>query len=193
MEGPRRPGHFDGVATVVAKLFAGLQPHAAYFGRKDAQQLVVVKSLVADLSFPVTVIAHPTVRESDGLALSSRNVFLSPDDRPGALLLSKGLFAAAAARRVRASARPKSSRKRFGRSSTPLEVEYVELASQDRADLLEELDRPAFLAAAVRVGSVRLIDNIAFDVIGGEVVADRGVRLDDQSILYDDGQVLPDR
>jgi pantoate--beta-alanine ligase len=183
MEGPRRPGHFDGVATVVAKLFAGLQPQAAYFGRKDAQQIVVVKSLVTDLSFPVAVVALPTVRESDGLALSSRNVFLSPDDRPGALLLSKGLFEAAGL--AESGQRQAEVLKEAVRAIVePLGVEYIELASQDRADLLDQLDRPAFLAAAVRVGSVRLIDNIAFDIVGGEVMADRGVRLSRQSILY---------
>ena len=183
MEGPRRPGHFDGVATVVAKLFAGLQPHSAYFGRKDAQQIVVVKSLVTDLSFPVAVVAHPTVRESDGLALSSRNVFLNADDRPGALLLSKGLLEAAGL--AESGQRNAEVLKEAVREIVePLAVEYIELASQDRADLLDELDRPAFLAAAVRVGSVRLIDNIAFDIVGGEVMADRGVRLTTQSVLY---------
>jgi pantoate--beta-alanine ligase len=183
MEGPRRPGHFDGVATVVAKLFAGLQPHAAYFGRKDAQQIVVVKSLATDLSFPVAVVAHPTVRESDGLALSSRNVFLGADDRPGALLLSKGLLEAAGL--AESGQRNAEVLKEAVRAIVePLAVEYIELASQDRADLLDELDRPAFLASAVRVGSVRLIDNIAFDIVGGEVMADRGVRLDTKSILY---------
>ena len=190
MEGPRRPGHFDGVATVVTKLLAGLQPNAAYFGRKDAQQVVVVNSLVADLSFPVAVIANPTVRESDGIALSSRNVFLTADDRPGALLLSKGLLAAA--RLAEAGQRKADVLKEAVRAVIePLAVEYVELASQDRADLMEHLDRPAFLAAAVRVGSVRLIDNVAFDVVNGEVVADRGMRLDRQSILYSRGPNAP--
>ena len=127
---------------------------------------MVVKSLVADLSFPVAVVAHPTVRESDGLALSSRNVFLSPDDRSGALLLSKGLLEAAASRRIGA-AKGRGPQRSGAHDADPLEVEYIELASQDRADVLEELDRPAFLAAAVRVGSVRLIDNIAFDIDRG--------------------------
>ena len=95
LEGPRRPGHFAGVATVVAKLFAGLQPDLAFFGRKDAQQLAVVRRLALDLSFPVTVIGRPTLREADGLALSSRNVYVAADDRPAALLLSRGLFVAA--------------------------------------------------------------------------------------------------
>jgi pantoate--beta-alanine ligase len=188
MEGPRRPGHFDGVATVVTKLFAGLQPKSAYFGRKDAQQLVVVKSLVDDLSFPVTVIANPTVRESDGLALSSRNVFLTEADRPGALLLSKALFEAAVL--AESGQRKAEVLKEAVRTVVdPLAVDYIELASQDRADPLAELDRPAFLAAAVRVGAVRLIDNIALDVMAGEIVADRGVRLQHQSILY--GRALP--
>ena len=123
------------------------------------------------------------MRERDGLALSSRNVFLSVDDRPGALLLSKGLFDAAGL--AESGQRMADVLKEAVRSTAaPLAVEYVELASQDRADLLEELDRPAFLAAAVRVGSVRLIDNVAFDVLEGEVVADRGVRLEHQSSLY---------
>ena len=183
MEGPRRPGHFDGVATVVAKLLAGLQPHSAHFGRKDAQQVVVVKSLVADLSFPVAVVAHPTIRESDGLALSSRNVFLKAEDRSGALLLSKGLFEAG--RLAEAGQRQAAVLKEaVSTALEPLAAEYIELASQDRADLLEELDRPAFLATAVRVGGVRLIDNIALDLVSGEVVADFGVRLSHQSVLY---------
>jgi hypothetical protein len=124
------------------------------------------------------------VRESDGLALSSRNVFLSPDDRPGALLLSKGLFGAAGL--AESGQRKAEVLKEAVRTAlAPLEVEYVELASQDRADVLVELDRPSFLAAAVRVGAVRLIDNIALDILGGEVVADRGIRLEHQSVLYD--------
>jgi hypothetical protein len=113
-------------------------------------------------------------------------VFLATDDRPGALLLSKGLFEAAGL--AESGQRMAEVLKEAVRSTVaPLAVEYIELASQDRADLLEELDRPAFLAAAVRVGSVRLIDNVAFDVVGGEVVADRGIRLERQSSLYNRG------
>lgn len=183
MEGPRRPRHFEGVATVVAKLFAGLRPDVAFFGRKDGQQLAVVKRLTADLSFPVTIIGQPTLREADGLALSSRNVFLRPEDRPGALLLCKGLFAAAdLAEGGQTSAAVLEDAVRA--VADQLEVEYIELASQDAAERLTELNRPAFLAVAARVGSVRLIDNVAFDLMAGEVLADRGVRLNRTSMLY---------
>lgn len=183
MEGLMRPGHFVGVATIVSKLFAGLQPHLAFFGRKDAQQLAIIRRLVLDLSFPVRVLAHPTVRESDGVALSSRNTLLTSDERRVARELSQGLFAAAAA--VEAGERNgpmlESIVKDTIQSSRP---DYVELASQDRVERLDELDRPSFLALAARVGKVRLIDNIAFDVVAGEVVADRGVRLQHPSLLY---------
>ncbi len=181
MEGTHRPGHFQGVATVVAKLFAGLQPHRAYFGRKDAQQLAVIRRLTADLSFPVRVLAHPTVREQDGLALSSRNILLQ--DRPAALELSRGLFEAAAA----AEAGERAGRRLqdiVAATVATARLEYVELAAQDSAEPLGQLDRPAFLAVAARIGSVRLIDNVAFDLVAGEVVADRGIRLEQPSLLY---------
>jgi pantoate--beta-alanine ligase len=183
LEGAFRPGHFTGVATVVAKLFAGLQPDLAYFGRKDAQQVAVIRRLVEDLSFPVRVLAQPTVRESDGLALSSRNVFLTPDQRPQALLLSRGLLEAAEA--AEAGERNGAALESLVRHRLAgVDVDYVALASQDQVERLTDLDRPAFLAAAVRVGEVRLIDNVSFDLVAGEVVADRGVRLDHQSLLY---------
>jgi pantoate--beta-alanine ligase len=183
MEGPRRPQHFEGVATVVAKLFAGLRPDFAFFGRKDGQQLAVVKRMTIDLSFPVTIIGQPTLRESDGLALSTRNVFLRPEDRPGALLLSKGLFAAADLAELgqTSSAVLEDAVRTI---TEPIELEYVELASQDSAERLTDLDRPAFLAVAARVGSIRLIDNVALDVFAGDVLADRGIRLGQTSMLY---------
>jgi pantoate--beta-alanine ligase len=183
MEGPRRPHHFAGVATVVAKLFAGLRPDLAFFGRKDGQQLAVVRRMAADLSFPVTVVGRPTLRESDGLALSSRNVFLRQEDRPAALLISKGLFAAGemAERGQRSAAVLEAAVRAI---TEPIEVEYVELASQDTAERLTELDRPAFLAIAARVGKVRLIDNVAFDLVAGDIMADRGTRLEQPSMLY---------
>ncbi|MGH8924939.1 MAG: pantoate--beta-alanine ligase [Acidimicrobiia bacterium] len=183
LEGPRRPGHFAGVATAVAKLFAGLQPDLAFFGRKDAQQLALVRQMTRDLSFPVTISGQPTIRESDGLALSSRNVFLTPEARVAALRLSAGLFAAAdlaEAGQHEASRLVESVRK----AAEGVDIEYVTLASQDQAQPLPELDRPAFLAVAAKVGGVRLIDNVAFDIVSGHVMADRGRRLDRASILY---------
>ena len=183
MEGPRRPGHFEGVATVVAKLLAGIQPDVAYFGRKDAQQVAVVTTMARDLSFPVRIEPGSTVRESDGLALSSRNVFLSEADRKEALAISTGLFAAAdlvESGEVNAAAIEGACRERLGGVS----VEYVQLADQAEAQPLETLDRPAFLAVAGTVGATRLIDNVAIDSIHGEWVVDRGERLTEPSMLY---------
>jgi pantoate--beta-alanine ligase len=187
MEGPHRPGHFDGVATVVAKLFAGLQPRLAFFGRKDAQQLAVVRRMAADLGFPLTVVGCPIVREPDGLALSSRNVFLTSEDRPAALGLSRGLFAAA--RAVVRGERDGAVLERLVReASGGMTFEYVELASQDTVERLAVLDRPAFLAVAARVGAVRLIDNVAFDPEReGGFAADLGVSLDRPGLLSGEG------
>jgi pantoate--beta-alanine ligase len=183
MEGTRRPGHFEGVATVVAKLLAGIQPDVAYFGRKDAQQVAVVTTMARDLSFPVRIEPGSTVRESDGLALSSRNVFLSEAERKQALAISTGLFAAAdlvEVGEVDATVIEGTCRERLGEVA----VEYVQLADQARAQPLETLDRPAFLAVAGTVGATRLIDNVAIDSSDGEWVVDRGERLTEPSMLY---------
>jgi pantoate--beta-alanine ligase len=183
MEGPRRPGHFEGVATVVAKLFAGIQPDVAYFGRKDAQQVAVVTTMVRDLRFPVRIEPGSTVRESDGLALSSRNVFLSPADRRRALAISIALFAAADSietGEVDGASIEASCRSRLG----GVDVEYVRLADQAQAQPLDVLDRPAFLAVAATVGPTRLIDNVAIDLVDGRWVVDRGERLTRRSMLY---------
>jgi pantoate--beta-alanine ligase len=138
---------------------------------------------VTDLSFPVTISGQPTLREADGLALSSRNVFLASEDRPGALLISKGLFAAADL--VEAGQRDGSVIEDAVRHvNESIEVEYIELASQENCERLFELDRPAFLAIAARVGKVRLIDNVHFDLVAGDVMADRGIRLSAMSMLY---------
>ena len=179
MEGEHRPGHFEGVATVVAKLFAGIRPDTAVFGRKDAQQLAVVRRMTADLSFPVEIIGAPTVRAPDGLAVSSRNVFIAEDDRAAALGLSSGLFAAveAVAAGERNAARLESLvRDRLAGA----EVEYVTLADAFEAEPMDTLDREAFLAVAARVGEVRLIDNV---VLWPDGSTDTGVRLEGPSIL----------
>ena len=183
MEGARRPGHFDGVATVVAKLFAGLRPDRAWFGRKDAQQLAVVRQMARDLSFPVEVVPGDIVREADGLALSSRNVFLRAGDRPAALGLSAGLFAAAdAAASGERSARSLETLVADRVARAGGRIEYATLADATTCAPIDRLDRESFLAVAARVGVVRLIDNVWLHPDGS---ARRGVRLDRQSLLYE--------
>jgi pantoate--beta-alanine ligase len=186
LEGAHRSGHLDGVATVVAKLYAGIRPDLAFFGRKDAQQLAVVTRLATDLSFPVEVVGCPTLREQDGLALSSRNVLLPAGDRGAALSLSRGLMAAADA----AEAGERSGAVLEGIVAGEMEaaglpaVDYVALADAATATRIPSLDGLSFLAVAARVGAMRLIDNVWLDPAGG---ADRGVRLGRPSILYAGG------
>lgn len=182
MEGRHRPGHFKGVATVVAKLFAGLQPDVAMFGRKDAQQLAVLQAMVRDLRFPIEIVQAPIIREPDGLALSSRNVRLGPESRYTALAISRGLFQAA--EQVDAGERRGDRLEgTVERSMKGLEVDYVKLASQETMKPIGTLDQPAVLAAAAHVDGVRLIDNVAFDMVDGRPVPDRGILLDEPSGL----------
>jgi pantoate--beta-alanine ligase len=182
MEGAERSGHFEGVATVVAKLLAGLRPDRMFMGRKDAQQLAVVRTMVADLSFPTEVVGVPTVREADGLALSSRNVRIT--DRGAALGLSAGLFAAADAVAVGERAADRLAGIVIdaitGSGAVP---DYATLADAATARPIGALDRPAFLAAAARVGDVRLIDNV---FLWPDGTADRGTRLEGRSVLYEE-------
>lgn len=186
MEGVYRPGHFEGVATVVTKLLGGLQPHRAHFGRKDAQQLAVVQRLVSDLSLPVEIVPGPTVRESDGLALSSRNVRLG-GHRTRAAALAAGLFAAADA--VEEGERDAAVLETLVTDScakADLRVDYVELA--DAGDVIRLLwlkSRAAFLAAAVWAGDVRLIDNVWLVPDNGGFRAERGRLLKQPSLLYE--------
>jgi pantoate--beta-alanine ligase len=144
-EGAARPGHFRGVATVCLKLFNLIQPERAYFGQKDAEQIAVVRRLARDLNVPVAIRVMPTVRDPDGLALSSRNVHLSPDERERALALPRALRGA-----VTSSDPPAAVRA----SLNGLEPEYVEVL---------DLGNAKVLAAAVRVGSTRLIDNVLLE------------------------------
>lgn len=182
MEGRHRPGHFVGVATVVAKLFAGLRPDLSMFGRKDAQQVAVLRAMVRDLRFPIDIVEAPVVREPDGLALSSRNVHLSRDDRYAALAISRGLFQAS--EQVDAGERrAERLESTVGRSMKALDIDYVKLASQETMKPIETLDRPAVLAVAAHVGPVRLIDNVAFDIVDGRPLPDRGILLDEPSEL----------
>lgn len=184
--GRYRPGHFEGVATVVAKLFAGIQPDAAFFGRKDAQQLAVVRRLAADLSFPVEVKGRPIVREQDGLALSSRNIYLSSDQRESALALSRGLARAAkAALDGERSAAVLESIVRDEAERTPgVELQYVSLVDAAIVQPIETLDRDSFLAVAAYVGATRLIDNVHF-WIQDRLRYQLGDRLRGPSVLYE--------
>lgn len=163
LEGQARPTHFRGVATVVAKLFNIVQPQRAYFGRKDAQQTVVVRRLTADLNFPVQVVVCPTVREADGLALSSRNVFLSPAERAAAPILRRALLDIGAALNGgerRADVLRARLRAQIGTESLA-RIDYVSLA---HPLTLAELDTVgsagALVSLAVFFGRTRLIDNL---------------------------------
>ncbi|MCE2469040.1 MAG: pantoate--beta-alanine ligase [Dehalococcoidia bacterium] len=159
LEGAARPGHFDGVATIVAKLLIGALPDAAYFGQKDGQQVAVVRRLVADLGLSVRVVAAPTVREADGLALSSRNGLLNAEQRRGAAALHRALQAGAAALGEGAGAAEAACRAVLAKEPQVSAVDYVALV--DQATMAPWSGQgEAMLAAAVRVGSVRLIDNL---------------------------------
>ena len=151
LEGSSRPGHFRGVATVCTKLFLLVRPQRAYFGRKDAQQVAVVKQIVRDLELPVEIVACPIVRDADGLALSSRNIFLSPEEHQVALALPRALQAGLAAHRSGADA-VRAAREVLD-PEPGLRVDYVAEA---------DLDGPT-LAAAVVVGSTRVIDNVLLE------------------------------
>jgi len=151
LEGAARPGHFRGVATVCTKLFSIVGPDAAYFGEKDAQQVAVIRQVVRDLDLPLEIVAMPTVREASGLALSSRNRFLSTDQRSTALALPRALEAG---RRAHESgADPVRAARAVLDAEAGLSVDYVEVA---------EFGAPT-LVAAIRVGATRLIDNVRLD------------------------------
>ena len=165
LEGAHRPGHFAGVATVVTKLLNMVQPDAAYFGQKDAQQALVIRKLVRDLDVPVRIEVCPTVRDADGLALSSRNSYLSGDERERALALSRALQAAersvAGGRRDAASVLG-AARAELDRAG--VEPEYLELRSASDLSPAERVNGSTLLAVAARVGKARLIDNV---ILGG--------------------------
>lgn len=163
--GPRRPGHFDGVATVVAKLFHILPADAAFFGEKDYQQLAVIRQMVRDLNIPIEIVGCPTVREPDGLAMSSRNAYLTSAQRTQATCLSRALFAAAD--RVQQGERtvPAILGELCGTilAAGPATIEYIDLVDANTLELLSTVDRPARICLAVRIGSCRLIDNVGVD------------------------------
>ncbi len=161
MCGASRPGHFAGVATVVAKLFHATLPHVAVFGEKDFQQLAILRRMTRDLDFGIEIVGVPIVRESDGVALSSRNAYLKPDERVAARALSAGLAAAEA----KFKAGERTAEALIAAARAPLEAEalaridYVELRDATELTPLTTLARPAVLAIAAFVGTTRLIDN----------------------------------
>jgi pantoate--beta-alanine ligase len=161
LEGSYRPGHFRGVATIVAKLFNGVRPQKAYFGQKDAQQAVVIQQMTRDLSYPIDIVICPIVREPDGLAMSSRNVYLNPNERQAALVLSRALAAAQQAyldgERYAGHLR-EIMLMRF--AEEPLaQVQYVSCASLETLAELDQVENGALLSVAVYIGRTRLIDN----------------------------------
>ena len=156
----RGPAHFDGVATVVTKLFQIVTPHAAYFGQKDAQQVLVVRRLVRDLDLPVRIVACPIVREADGLAMSSRNAYLDPAARQRATALNRALDAAAATvASGETSAASVLDAALAVLTAAGVEPEYLELRSPDDLRPLDRVSGSALLAVAAQVGKARLIDN----------------------------------
>jgi pantoate--beta-alanine ligase len=159
-EGAHRPGHFDGVATVVTKLFTIVRPDVAYFGRKDAQQLAVIRRLVRDLELGVRIEAVDTVREPDGLALSSRNVRLAPDERRRALALKRGLDTAVAAPTNGGDLASARAAGEQAMREAGVEPEYLAIVNPDTFVPVEELDGDVLVAVAARVGDTRLIDNV---------------------------------
>ena len=179
LSGKSRPTHFDGVATVVAKLFAGIQPQKAFFGRKDAQQLAVVRRMAFDLSFPVEVVGCPIVREPDGLAMSSRNRYLNDLERHAARSLSSGLMKVADA--VEAGVYDAETLESIAYESMAaeslVEPEYAELHDAHSVVNLNTVDRDSFLAVAAQLGDTRLIDNVRFMFTDAGLEIDRGVRV----------------
>ena len=166
LEGAARPGHFDGVATVVAILFDLVGAEHAYFGQKDAQQVMVIRQMARDLAIPTQVIACPTVREPDGLALSSRNVHLTPEQRAAAPVLYRALVATRG--RWEAGERSGDALREVMAAELAREpladVEYVSVADGTTLAELERVDGPALLSLAVRFGTTRLIDNVPLGV-----------------------------
>jgi pantoate--beta-alanine ligase len=166
LEGAQRPGHFRGVTTVVSKLFNAVGPAKAYFGQKDAQQAAVIRQMTRDLNFPVEIVVCPIVREPDGLALSSRNVYLSPEERKAATVLNRALNSAKAAYDTgeRDAGKLRQVMQDILASEPLARMQYVSCADYDTLQELDEVTGKTLLSMAVFMGKTRLIDNL---VLGG--------------------------
>lgn len=166
LEGESRPGHFRGVTTVVAKLFNIVQPDRAYFGQKDAQQLAVIRKMVSDLELNLDIVAVPTVREPDGLAMSSRNIHLTAEERKAALVLWKALCIARGhwekGQREVASLRQEMAS--LIEHEPFANIDYISIADPETLEEIDVIDRPALVSLAVRIGGTRLIDNTMLGV-----------------------------
>jgi len=165
LEGASRLGHFRGVATVVAKLFNIVQPTRAYFGQKDAQQVVVIKKMVADLNLGIDIVVVPTIREKDGLAMSSRNIYFSPGERQAATILFRALTLALQLRRGGENDANKLREQMTSlvQKETLAQIDYISIADAETLEELNLIDRPALASLAVRVGNTRLIDNMPLE------------------------------
>ncbi|MER3545321.1 MAG: pantoate--beta-alanine ligase [Chloroflexota bacterium] len=165
LEGAARPGHFVGVATIVCKLFNIFQPDRAYFGQKDAQQVVVIRRMARDLDFDLEIVVCPTVREPDGLAMSSRNVYLSPEERRAATVLFRALSAAQAAWQAgeRDGERLRQHMRAVLTSEPLARPDYVSIADPDTLVELDQVGERALASLAVRIGATRLIDNLILE------------------------------
>jgi pantoate--beta-alanine ligase len=165
LDGRSRPGHFHGVSTVVAKLFNIVEPNVAFFGQKDAAQAAIIKRMVRDLMFPVEIVVQPIVREADGLALSSRNVYLSPQERAQALVLSRSLGEVEA--RYRAGERNSAKLIEIGRkafaSEPTVRVDYIEVVDPETLEAVPSAEAGSLVAVAAFVGATRLIDNLVLE------------------------------
>ncbi|MBK9601581.1 MAG: pantoate--beta-alanine ligase [Anaerolineales bacterium] len=165
LEGAMRPTHFKGVTTVVAKLFNAIQPHKAYFGQKDAQQVAVIRQMVWDLNFPLEVVVCPTMREADGLAMSSRNKYLEGEDRKAAVVLFQALNAAKEAYQggERDAEMLRSRMKNVLEAEPRAQIQYVSCADYNTLEELEIVKGKALLSMAVLLGKTRLIDNFVLE------------------------------
>jgi pantoate--beta-alanine ligase len=165
LEGAHRPGHFKGVTTIVAKLFNAVQPHKAYFGQKDAQQAAVIRQMTRDLNFPIEIVICPIVREPDGLAMSSRNVYLDPEQRKAATVLYRSLSAAKDAydHGERDARKLRQLMKDMIVSEPLAQIQYVSCADYDTLEELDLIKGKTLLSMAVFIGKTRLIDNFVLE------------------------------